>query len=178
MRGLKIHISSFMLNQNIVQGSDKVRISVTTFPEENKELYTMEAKKLSDSHHMFSINITDQTRKILFVFRKKNIFQNDPIIASTIINASEFPYPDDSKNTEVKTIKIYEPIQKMSYDRQNRQVVGQMEIKFTITDPEYAFGDNVKIQKIHNGQGYSKVKVITRNENENQGENYSIFDEY
>lgn len=180
MYGLKIHLSSFVLKQNLVQGSDKIRFSISTIPDGSKEIYEMEAKKLFESHHFFSINITNETRKILFVFRKKSFMKNDPIIASTIVLANEFPAPDNSNNREVKTVKIFEPLQRIKniYDEQNRKVLGSMDIRFEIAQPEYSFGNNVNIEKIHNGQGYSKVKVISHASNENGNENYSIFNEY
>lgn len=182
MYGLKIHLLSFLIDPKIAQGSDQIRVSITTVPEESKEVFMMEAQKLSGSHHFFSINISNQTKKILFVFRKKNFIKNDPIIASTIVHADELPSPDNKRNSDVKTIKIYEPIggqHKNFVDVHNRRVFGQMEIKFTITDPEFSFRNMESIERIHKGYGYSKVKVGSNNYNENQNNtnstNNSIF---
>lgn len=138
----------------------------------------MPAKKLCNAHHYFSINITDQTKKIVFVIRRKSFLQNDPIIASTIIYANQLPSPDNSKNSDVQLIKLFEPLQTQKYccNANNRKILGQMEIQFTIVEPEHAFNSDIVIEKIHKGQGYSQVKV-SQVANENDHQNYSIFND-
>ena len=161
MYGLKIHLLSFLIDTNIVKADDQIRFSITSIPDDCKEVYNMEIKNLSGSHHFFSVNISDQTKKILFVIRKKNFIKNDPIIASTFINACELPSPDNNKNSFIQSIKLYEPIQQKNknVDIFNRKVLGQMEMKFTITKPEFQFKNSSNVEKIYKGQGYSKVKT-------------------
>ena len=47
--GLDIHLESFYLNRNIIQANDKVRVSITTIPEENKEAFVVDADKTGNS---------------------------------------------------------------------------------------------------------------------------------
>ncbi|KAK8865128.1 hypothetical protein M9Y10_010662 [Tritrichomonas musculus] len=155
MYGLNIHLLSFRLNKNIVQGNDKVRLSVTTMPEKNKDAIILDAKELTKAHHFFTVDITDKTEKIIFVLRKKTTFQGDPIIASTVVDSNQFPSMSTTNNTEVQTFKIYEPRSK-EQDKfnmnQNRKVYGQMQIQFGITHPLL----NLKANNKENGQIYSK----------------------
>lgn len=183
MYGLNIHLISFRLNSQIIGPRDKIRVSITTLPEENKDWFVISANEIHKTEHFFGPNITDKTEKIIFVFRKKSLFQSDPIIASTIVYAKDFPRSKtDEQNSEVKRINIYEPISKTPgnlYENENRQIYGQMQIQMTLHDP---FPDptnkknyNYNISKIHNGEGYSKVNSFGINENEYNNQNNSIF---
>ena len=53
--------------------------------------------------------------------------------------------------------------------KENRQVLGQMQIQMSLTNsfPEEAFTTkcNHNISKIHKGEGYSKVNSLNNNEN-------------
>ena len=88
MYGLNIHLKSFKLNPKLASGNDKIRVSITTLPEKNKEAFVTEARQMNFVHHFFTINVTDQTQKIIFVFRKIEFF-DDPIIASTIVHVKK-----------------------------------------------------------------------------------------
>ena len=127
MKGLNIHLKSFKLNQNLVSSNDKVRVSITTFPEGNKEAFITEAKQMNSINHDFKVNITDKTQDIIVVFRKMEILQ-DPIIASTTISSKELP--TTLNKAENKSFEIYEPAQKSNKDR---HVFGQMQIQFKLT---------------------------------------------
>lgn len=138
MYGLNIYLQSFQLKNNLFNKTDKIRVSITTMPDENKEHFVIEAKKINNIHHFFNVNISKNTTKIIFVFRKKNYLQNDPIIASTIVSINQLPKSaTDSSNTEMKNINIYEPLQNnknFCFANQSRRVFGQMQIQFTPTD--------------------------------------------
>ena len=166
MLGLNIHLLSFRLTPKIFQQNDKIRVSITTIPENNKEVFLIDANKLSSVHHFIAINITEKTRKLLFVFRKKSFIHNDPIIASTIVHANQLPSINSlTCNTEVQTFKIYEPRQNHQKDfesLQNRQIYGQMSVQFGISHPLLGY---------QNGQICPKIKSF----NENQNQNNSIF---
>ena len=123
-------------------------------------------------------------KKIVFVFRRKSFLQNDPIISSMVINANDFPVPNNNSiNTESKTINIYEPIQgdRFNFPHQNRRIFGQMSIQFSLTD---AFSDiqpqNCKktnkygIEKMHKGECYAKVGAYS-NADENQNGSNALF---
>ena len=69
--GLNIHLLSFLLPNKLIHESDSVRVSVTTIPEENKQHFKIKGKKICSSNHVFSLNITNKTDRIVIVFRKK-----------------------------------------------------------------------------------------------------------
>lgn len=137
MYGLSIHLQSFYLNRNLVQSNDKISVSITTVPEENKEAFIVDADKTKNIHHFFTVNISNQTKRIIFVFRKKSLFGSNHIVASTVLPINDLPQSEnDKKNTEMKNIKIYEPFQHMNnnvYAIQNRKIFGEMEIQFIPT---------------------------------------------
>lgn len=168
MLGLNIHILSFRLNKNLVQSNDKVRVSITTFPENLKEAIIIDANKLTGSHHFLAINITEKTEKLLFVFRKKSLLHSDPIIASTVIYANQLPTISSSSiNTEVQDFQIYEPIKNHQNDLNflhNRKVYGQMSVQFSISHPLFS---------CKNGEISSKVRIFNENDNQN---NFIFFD--
>ena len=190
MYGLNIHLQSFNLKRSIAHGSDKIRVSITTIPEERKEAFVIEASKMKDVHHFFTVNVDKNTQKIIFVFRKKSFLNNDPIIASTVVRNDELPQSaNDTNNTEMKTINIFEPIsgdKKSFYSPQNRKVFGQMHIQFTPTEPFPApsFKDSYNHYKKNNSTRISTYHVTSvnnksygsygyqSNENQNQYQNY------
>lgn len=179
MYGLNIHFQSFKLNPALVQKNDKIRVSITTVPELNKDAFVVDYKMMDHVHHFFTVNITEETKKIIFVFRKKSFFHNDPIIASTIIHSDAFPKENDSNNLEVKTVNILEPVVS---GKKDRQTLGQMNIQFSVTTTSQTFPTfpqynkcNFNIEKIHHGEGYSKVNINSNYVNENQTYNNSIF---
>ncbi|KAK8845746.1 hypothetical protein M9Y10_020664 [Tritrichomonas musculus] len=139
MHSLKIHLKSIKFNRNLISPNDKIRVSVTTIPEDNKAAVVIDAKQMDDIHSSFAVDITDKTKKIVLVIRKKSFFQNDPIIASTIIRSSDLPAPSNSRNTEIKSMCLFEPLQNkdssslvnMHYSK-DRRIFGHMEILFRV----------------------------------------------
>ena len=172
MYGLNIHLKSFKLNSNIVNGSDKIRVSITTFPENNKEAFITEAKQMSFVHHFFTVNITDKTEKMVIVFRKIGFLDN-PIIASATIRSTELP-TNDYENVEMKTMNLYEPLQTAT---KKRRIFGEMQIQFSLTS---AFPTFKASNKNNNHQKttksvYSKNNKYSKiNEENNQYSNSMI----
>ncbi|KAK8839547.1 hypothetical protein M9Y10_031906 [Tritrichomonas musculus] len=186
MYGLYIHVQSIHLNQDVIGSNDKIRVSITTVPEENKQAFVIEAKKMDNIHHFFTVNITDQTKKIIIVFRKKSFILNDPIIASTILHSDQFPnFQDKSKNTEIKLIDIYDPLQhshqeKSIYSNNQRRNLGRMEIQLSLEEA-FPVNNNQNSQQrnpIRNSKrkGNSKTSADTnQNENIYQNQNDMFF---
>ena len=178
-----------------VQHNDKIRVSITTVPDERKEAFVIEANKSNNIHHFFTVNVSNQTQRIIFVFRKVTFFGSNHIMASTVIPMSDLPQSENDKNnTEMKTLKIYEPYQHMNnnvYAIKNRRVFGEMEIQFTPTEkfPLPSMKDNynnykkkaenkhstVDISAVNNSNymGYGYVP----NENQNNYQKYSYMDD-
>ncbi|KAK8899098.1 hypothetical protein M9Y10_001399 [Tritrichomonas musculus] len=171
MFSLNIFMQTLELSPSIIEENDTIRVSVTTLPGEQKQAFTVEAKKMKASHPFFSVKINDQTEKLLVVIRKKSFSQKDPIIASTVIKGDQLPKKfNDNTNTELKTIKLLEPLQQNGKKTKgsSRKQVGQIEIQFSLTQ-EFTFSKNtMKAQKNkkRNGQGYSKIDTLLDNENE------------
>ena len=107
MYGLNINLQSFRFNPNLINPENYIRVSITTVPDDTKQYFIISASKIQSTHHSFSANITTKTRKIIFVFRKKNAFKNDPIIASVIVHSDEFPIPNAAQNIELIFLNLY-----------------------------------------------------------------------
>lgn len=189
--GLNIHLISFYLNRNIVLPNDTIRVSITTIPEENKEAFVVTVDKSNDIHHFFTVNVTGETKKIIFVLRRKNLFSNH-IIASTIVPYDELPKSEsDTNNTEVKTIKLYEPFQHLNNNQwavQNRRVLGEMKIQIKPAEafPKSSIEDNYnnyKKKTVNNRHTTVNVSSVNNrnymnygyysNENQNDYQSYN-----
>lgn len=157
--GLNIHLLSFTLPKNLIKDKDDVRVSITTMPDETKQHFSLHGKKMNCSNHVFSLNITNQTKHIILVFRKKTLLSDNPIIGSVTIHTKDFPKIPQSVNqlcsglvtTDIKNVNIYYPLQKqmkemelqsdhyMSQDEMRKQmkrkVLGQMQIQLSFTAP-------------------------------------------
>lgn len=151
MHGLTIYFHDLQFDTT----NDKLRVNVITIPDNKKQSIIIEPKNIDHSNYFFRFNINDETKKLLFIFEKKNIFKNDPIIGSKVISSNKIPNsPIDSKNMEVKNFYIYEPT-----SNKNRQIIGKMSIQFFLSEPfvPKINKNSRNICKIHNGEGYSKV---------------------
>lgn len=165
--GFNIHLLAFYLPKNVIKSKDKIRISITTKPENIKQHFKIKGKKMCKSNYVFSLNITNQTKRIVMVFRKKNFLNEDPIIASTIIYTSSLPKIKRELshpiNTQVKNYNIYYPISKQMREQQvngfeetkkediKRKVLGQMQVQFTFNSPY----KNIKVD--NNKKDKSKI---------------------
>lgn len=172
MQKLRIDLQSFQFTNGLIQANDTVRVSITTLPENRKQALIIDAKKLKNFHHFFSINISYQTEKILFVIRKKNIVQNSPIIASTVIYSNQIPMSnDDQNNKEVKNINLYEPVQSLNKkSNKKRKILGLMQVQFSLIPLKKIFEKNSNCKtntiKVSHIRGYSKIDILGSNENE------------
>lgn len=184
--GLNIHLLSFTLPKNLIKDREEVRVSITTMPEGKKQHFYLKGKKMNCSNHVFSINITNQTKNIIIVFRKKNFFTDNPIIASKTLHMREYeclpkqPIETGMISTEVKTYNVYYPLQvQKQEEKQNnlndqangksfkRKVLGQMQIQLTFTPPysgenekrkeEKSITMSHKMNKKHRKNDYQKI---------------------
>ena len=165
MMNLNICVLSFDFPNNLTQENDKIRVSVTSLPDRQKFAETFDAKQISFAHPCFTFKFNDKTNQILLVFRKLSIFQKDPIIASTVIKGDQFPKSiDDLTNNELKTIEVYEPVQKMaskdnSLAGRKKKVLGKATIKLSLDDDMQfiSFKRERKNSKTRNGMEYSNM---------------------
>lgn len=161
--GLNIHLISISLPTDLIKSRDKIRVSITTMPEEVKQNFKIRGRKIKNLNHVFSLNVTNQTKKIVLVFRKKSLMEKNPIIASAIISASDLPqFPQSydqlasgTYSTETKAINILDPLSKQikeerqkrdemgadayskttNNNRINRKIIGQMQVQLAFTTP-------------------------------------------
>ena len=174
MLGLNIHLKSFNLKTSLINGNDKVRVSITTFPEKNKEAFITETKQMKHVHHFFTVNISKETEKIIFVFRKVGIF-DDSIIASTTISNRDFA-TEDKKACEMKNINLYEPVQN---GHKHREIYGDMQVQFSLTSAFPTFNNKENKQLFSKMQTNSKINGYSRINNPKEKRSTSIFtDDY
>mgnify|MGYP001033567758 FL=1 len=174
---MNIHLLSFTLPKNILKEKDDVRVSITTMPEERKQHFTIESKKIYSVNHVFSINITEKTDKIIIVFRKKTILSENPIIASATLSLNKFKNVPKEQITngiltsDVQTLNIYYPLQKQMKEEHckniERKVLGQMQVQLSFTVPYIEIEKNKK-KKISN------ENKINKNNNQNDTKSKKI----
>ena len=184
MQGLNIQLRSLQLSNSLYNQNDTIRISITTYPEKNKQAFTINAKQMYKAHHLFTANITEQTTKVVFIFRKKNYLQGDPIIATASISSNEFPkLQNDTRNDQIKSINIYEHI-KISpkvngISSIKPKTVGEMKVQLSLCEAFQAqvYQEKNKVIRTHNGAGYFRMNVLNNKENQNYKENNMLLDE-
>lgn len=154
--GLNIHLISVKLPKKIIKSKDTIRVSITTMPEGNKQHFYMKRKKINCSNCVFLTNITNHTKHIIIVFRKKSILSKNPIIAQKTIHSKEFesfqqePIENWIFSTEVKTLHIF------SHQKHNKEnnrshrnkYLGEMQIKLSFTTPYTTVKENNDEQEI------------------------------
>ena len=150
--GLNIHLLSFNLPEDIVKENEKIRVSITSVPEGDKQSFSIEKKEINSFSYIFPITATNNTTKIILVFRKQKYDDPDdhsynPIIASTSIHINEFQNIPQSQitagmmNTDIKNINIYYPLQhqvkemrkrgQVVKNHMSRQVLGQVQVQLS-----------------------------------------------
>lgn len=193
--GLNLRVLSFQLSRSLVKDSDEIRVSITTIPEENKQAFTIPARKMKDCHLTFGVNVnipqenipddfvSAATEKIVVVFRKKSFFFNDPIIASTSIHFKDLP-KNLSEPAEIKSFNIYEPKchqnktnekhHQFSDNNKSRPTIGRMEVQMSLTDPFHLKEfDNDQMFDLNNKSIYGDGDIV--NENDQYKNNFFGF---
>ncbi len=131
-----------------------------------KQHFYVKGKKINASNHVFSLNITNKTDKIVMVFRKKNPLGDDPIIASATIHLKKFTelpieqITSGTQMTDVRILDLFYPLQKQIEEEQTkcaankqmrRKVVGQMEVQLSFSSP-YLNSNKEKTNKKENNK--------------------------
>lgn len=144
--GLDIHLLSFSLPEDLIQNRE-LRVSITTFPDLIQQHFYICAKNISCSNHVFSINITNQTKHVVIHFRRKVFLKENPIIGSKTIHLHHFqcfpkdPLTKDIIYSEVKTKKIYRPLQPEEQELQDEskyqtpRKIGSMKLQLSFRSP-------------------------------------------
>ena len=163
--GMIIHLLSFNLPKNIIDKEEEVRVSITTLPDEKKEHFTIEGKKMYNANHVFTLNVTNQTKTVVMVFRKKTFLQENPIIASAKLSLNNFKNVPKEQITngvitsDIQTLNIYYPLQKQMNEEHSknikRKVLGEMQVQLSFTVP-YIEIEKSKKKKLSNENKISK----------------------
>lgn len=163
MLSINIQMHSFVFNKELVSPKDKVRVSITTLPEGQKQAQTIDIKKLDMMKPSFNIKFNENTDKIVVVFRRKSILACDPIIASTVMKTRDLNIFDNKMN-EKKNVRIFEPI---SQAKDKRKILGRMTIEFALEETNANKNNKIIKEKIkeHKGQEYSKINPYFNNDN-------------
>ena len=185
--GLNIHLLQFSLPKQIIKEKEAIRVSITTMPDITKQHFTIKGKLMDYTNHLFSLNITNQTKKIVMVFRKKTSFLTEnPIIASTVIQLKDFKEMPTEQitsgmvSTEIKSFNVYYPLQKQMREEHKKNVerivVGTMKIQLSFTSPF----KNVKQDNMsgkNNNRSNSKEKKSPKRRSGSKVCEYAEFDE-
>lgn len=138
MLNLSIQLQSINLSKDIISDIDRIRVSITTLPDQQKQAQSMDVYEMNSIQPTFKIQVNDKTEKIVIVFRKKGIFGSDHIIASTVIKTQDIHIFKELISSEHQKITIFEPIQNKNNNKsipnKNRRIVGTTEVEFTLTE--------------------------------------------
>ena len=170
MLNLNINMQSIELLSGCVSPNDKLRVSITTLPEDQKQAEIIEAKKLNLFKPKFKVQFKETTKKILIVIRKKNYIEGDPIVASTSIRTEELTNIfKERNNQDQKTVNLYESNKNSNETQKTYKIVGKIDINFFISE-------EMKIQqtqekKNHKNEKkkyneFSKIKSTKKDANE------------
>ena len=138
MLSLNIQLQSINLSNDIVGKNDTIRVSITTLPDEQKQALLINVNEMKTKQPTFNIQMNEKTERIIFVFRKQNIFSSDHIIASTVIKTKDIHIFKELINNEHQKLTIYEPIQNNNKNNnkqtqnKNRRILGSMEVEFSL----------------------------------------------
>lgn len=172
MLSLNIQFHSFELPKSIIDSGDKIRVSITTLPDRQKQAFTFEASRMNVAHPSFTINFSEITDEIVIVFRKINLFSDDRIFASTFIKSDDFPQLfKNINNIGMKVMNIYEPIQHNGNKNkapENRKVLGKMLAQFYLTENFNRQNEIIgnKLNKINCQQKDSRIESFLKNDSQ------------
>ena len=186
---LNIHLFSSNLPENVIKDDEDIRVSITTVPEGQKQHFSLDNSKKSCVDHIFSVNITNNTTKIIMVFRKKMIFTDSPIIASASIHIKDFKEVPQKQLTsgmictDIKKLDLYFPLQQQMKEmikngqeikkHMERKIIGQMKIQLTFSAAYIDLGkdcfvdckDNNKIHKIEKNKKKTEYEKLITEDN-------------
>lgn len=187
--GINLHIYSITFPTGLLQDTDDFRISIQSFPEKQKQYHYFRGEQLTFFDQTFSLNITNITEEILLVFRKKNFIDNDPIIASAIIHANEFPkIPQkieqlnlEKSETDIIKIDIFEP-RHQNEPADKRKIIGAFDVKMSTTVPIPESKDK-KIDNSHFPTIQPKVELFNKSSSSDENgfidePKYNSYTEY
>ena len=159
MLSLNIDVQCIELRSELISVNDKIRVSITTIPDNQKQAQIFEAKKLNFVRPSFKIRFNEATKKILIVIRKKNYFEGDPIIASTTIHTYNISNIFKERNSnDQKRVNLYESIKntnnnpQFAQSNQTLDIIGHIDINFSVNEDKSIFSNkkNNKENKKYN----------------------------
>lgn len=140
--GLTINLLSFTIPPKIICETDQLRVKIKTLPDGNKQKYDIKGKKMSNCNLIYTFNITNQTERLLFIFRKKTILSVSPVIGTANLDVSEIMESSNSSST--KMLDIYYPIERQLQEQQphgtdrssiKEKAIGQAKVSILLSGP-------------------------------------------
>lgn len=98
----KIYVRVLQMTDDlsVLKPSDKVRINITSFPDNVKQDYVFPAKeKFSINHEWTLDNKWGRTCKFLITIRKKSFIESDPIIGQYTVKMDKIPVNEVVRST-------------------------------------------------------------------------------
>lgn len=175
--GLIVNLLSFSLPKSLIKKNEEIRVSITTTPEKRKQHFHIKGKNMNSPNHAFKLNINNETKRIVVIFRKRTILPYNPVIASTTIHLSEFTdMPKESIasskiDSDIKILNIYYPLQKqinhqnncqLQNQKTNRKVLGQMQVQLSFAPPFANFYDGKSTQDYEKDNNKRELKKKSR----------------
>lgn len=177
MLALNIKLHSIILSKEIVGPNDTIWVSITTYPDMQKQEKSIEVKEMKLEKISFKINFVGITEKITILFQKKSILGKSKTIASAVLEKENIKIYNNMINRENQKIDLLESIKqydnkKNEKSNKNPPIVGKMEIDFSLIE-EFS-KENYKISN-EIFQKYSKMNSMLITEGGNQNLPISVY---
>ena len=142
---LIVDLLSFSVPRDIILGTDEVIVKAKTLPDENKQKCDIKGKKMGNCNLTFRLNITSQTQKLTFAFRKKTFLSGNHTIGTSEVDISDLLKSISGNSPSgTKTLNIYYPVKRQLYTQQPRgfdrssikeKVIGKMKFTISLSEP-------------------------------------------
>lgn len=177
MLALNIKLHSIILSKEIISPNDTIWVSITTYPDMQKQEKSIEVKEMKLEKISFKINFIGITEKITILFQKQSILGKSKTIASAVLEKENIKIYNNMINYENQKIDLFESIKQ--YDNKineksnkNPRIVGKMEIDFSLIE-EFS-KENYKISN-EIFQKFSQINPMLITEGGNQNLPISVF---
>lgn len=153
INSITINLQSFTIPPNIIVETDQLRVKAKIFPEGIKQRFDIKAKKMTNCNLIYTFNITSQTEKLHFAFRKKTILSGNQTIGTSDIKIADLMKDTSSAS---KSFNIYYPVERQLREQQphgtersniKEKVIGQMKAIITFSEPIIDADQNNKDSK-------------------------------
>ncbi|OHT16952.1 hypothetical protein TRFO_12843 [Tritrichomonas foetus] len=130
MKQLQLTVLSMSLRCKHLTHADQIKISITSFPDHQKQKLTVKPSKLSNLNHTFTINCAcSNIDKVLLLIRRKNPVKPKKIVAAHTFFLHRIP-PNTTIN---ETLDFKSP--KRDQTKKMLKIPGQLQYEIRLDDP-------------------------------------------